>query len=114
VLILAIPVSDELQVTDVVRFRVPLFEKVPTAVSCMVVPGAMLELTGVMDRETNTGGGPVSSVPQPGTDAGRSIAATITIHDRNLFCINPVRVYPDNIRKLIVGLKPLYTSTSIQ
>ena len=58
-LMFAIPVSDELQVTLNVRFRGMLSEKVPIALSCMTVPGAMLELTGVTDRESNTGGGPV-------------------------------------------------------
>lgn len=72
-----------------------LFEKVPIAMSCVVVPGAVLELTGVTDRETNTGGGPVSSDPQPGINTGRSIAATIMIHDPNLFCMIPFRPYPD-------------------
>lgn len=93
-LMVAIVASDEVQVTDVVRFRVVPFEKVPMAVSCVVVSGAMLESSGATDRETSTGAGlPVSSfvVPQPRTNAGRSTAATITIHDRNLFFMVPFR-----------------------
>jgi hypothetical protein len=42
----AIVVSDEVQVTDVVMSRLALLEYVPLAVSRLAVPGAMLESAG--------------------------------------------------------------------
>lgn len=56
-LMVAIPVSEEAQVTDDVTLCWPPLEYVPVAVNCMVVSGAMLGLAGVMERETSTGGG---------------------------------------------------------
>ncbi len=55
-LIVAIPVSDESQVADVVRLSLVLFEYVPMAVSCAVVPGAMLGATGVTDIDNSEAG----------------------------------------------------------
>ncbi len=55
-LIVATPVLDELQVTDVVRFRVEPSEYVPVAVNCWVVPLATLGLAGVTARETSVAG----------------------------------------------------------
>jgi hypothetical protein len=52
-LIVATPVLDEPQVTDVVRFCVVLSENVPVAVNCWVVPLAMLGLAGVIARATS-------------------------------------------------------------
>lgn len=46
-LIVATPVSDELQATYAVKFWVALFEKVPVAVNCCVVPSAIVGLDGV-------------------------------------------------------------------
>jgi hypothetical protein len=51
-LIVATAVFDELQVTDVVRTCVVLFEYVPVAVNCCVVPLAMLGLDGVTAIDT--------------------------------------------------------------
>jgi hypothetical protein len=55
-LIVAMPVLDELQATVVVRFCVELSEKVPVAVNCWVVPLAMLGLVGVIARDTSVAG----------------------------------------------------------
>ena len=67
----AILISEELHVVEDVMFRVLPFENVPVAVSCAVVPGAMLELGGVTDKETSVGEepelGPLD--PQPDTSA---------------------------------------------
>jgi hypothetical protein len=52
-LMAATPAADEFQITDVVRSCVVLSENVPMAVSCCVVPGAMLGLAGVIARETS-------------------------------------------------------------
>jgi hypothetical protein len=52
-LIAATAVADEFQITDAVRSCVVLSENVPVAVSCCVVPGAMLGLAGVIARETS-------------------------------------------------------------
>jgi hypothetical protein len=46
-LIVATPVLDELQVTFVVRFCVLLFENVPVAVNCSVLPLLIVGFTGV-------------------------------------------------------------------
>ena len=58
-LISAIAVFEESQVTDVVRFCVVLSEYVPVAVNCWVVPGAMLGPAGVtaIDARVVDGGG---------------------------------------------------------
>ncbi len=53
----AIPSSNEVQVTEDVRFCLPPFEKVPCAVNCKVVPGAMLGESGLMAMDTSEGGG---------------------------------------------------------
>ena len=45
-LMVAIVVSDEVQVTDVLMSRLALLEYVPLAVSRLFVPGAMLESAG--------------------------------------------------------------------
>lgn len=50
-LMVAIAESDELQNTDPVISRGKLSEKAPMALSCVAVPGAMLELTGFTDKE---------------------------------------------------------------
>jgi hypothetical protein len=84
-LMVAIPVSDESQVTDAVRFRLLLSANVPVAVNCTVVPGAMLELAGATERDTNGAGvgGFCSLVRQL---AIMSSAAHIAmIHGRGLF-----------------------------
>ena len=49
----AIEASNDSQVTDDVRFCLPPFEKVPCAVNCMVVPGAMLGENGLMALDTS-------------------------------------------------------------
>jgi hypothetical protein len=55
-LMVATAVLDELQVTDAVRFCVVLSEYVPVAVNCWLVPGPMLGLAGVTERETRVAG----------------------------------------------------------
>ena len=52
-LMVATDVTDELQVTNVVRSCVVLSEKVPVAVNCWVVPSAMLGLVGVTEMDTS-------------------------------------------------------------
>jgi hypothetical protein len=47
---------DEVQVASAVTSCVVPSEKVPVAVNCCVLPAAMLELTGVTDRETRLAG----------------------------------------------------------
>lgn len=86
-LIVAIPGSDEFQVTDAVTFRLVLSANVPVAVSWMVVPGAMLELTGATERDTNGAGvgGFCSLVWQPAITI--KMAYTATIHGQGLFCM---------------------------
>ena len=49
-LILAVPVVDEVQVTDAVRFCVLPLLNLPLAVYCCVVPSGMLALAGVTVR----------------------------------------------------------------
>ena len=53
--IVAIPGTEEAQVTDVVRSSVVPSEKVPVAINCWVVPAAMLGFGGVRASETKTG-----------------------------------------------------------
>jgi hypothetical protein len=64
-LMAAIPASDELHVTEVVKSRAVWSEKVPTALNCTVVPGAMLALTGVTEMELNVTGGNGAPPPHP-------------------------------------------------
>ncbi len=52
-LMVATDASDELHVTDVVRFWVELSEKVPVAVNCSVVPRVMTGFAGVTARDTS-------------------------------------------------------------
>ncbi len=61
-LIAATDVADELQVTVVVRFCVEPSEYVPVAVNCWVAPSAMLELDGVIAKETSVADNTVSVV----------------------------------------------------
>jgi hypothetical protein len=58
----AIDVADELQITDVVRFCVVLFENVPVAVNCLLVPLAMLGFVGVTASDTSVADVTVSVV----------------------------------------------------
>ena len=83
----AIPASDESQTTDVVRFRLLLFEKVPVAMNCRVVPGAMLELAGVTDNDTSVGEGPGSRsfTLQAGVITENSTATAMTTPVESLF-----------------------------
>ncbi|MHB8482752.1 MAG: hypothetical protein ACYDBV_08480 [Nitrospiria bacterium] len=85
-----------------VKFWKELSENVPVAMNCVVVPGAILAVTGVTDSETSTGGGPGSFIPQPQNSTGKNMLATIVIHERNLFFIasNMVLVNPIVKRKL--------------
>lgn len=86
-LIVAIPGSEEFQVTDAVTLRLVLSANVPVAVNWTVVPGAMLELTGANDRDTKGAGvgGVTSEVLQP-TNRNRT-AYIAMIHNRGLFCM---------------------------
>jgi hypothetical protein len=52
-LIDAMPVDNELHVTNVVMSCVVLSENVPTAVNCWLVPAAMVGLVGVTARDTS-------------------------------------------------------------
>ena len=54
-LIVATVRSDEVQVTDAVKFFAELSEYVPVAVNCWIIPKAMFALAGVMERETSVG-----------------------------------------------------------
>jgi hypothetical protein len=64
-LMAAIVVVDDFQVTDVVRFCVEPSEYVPVAVNCLVVPSAMLGFVGVIAMETSVAGVTVSvAVPE--------------------------------------------------
>ena len=62
---LAILVFDEFHVADVVTFRILPFEKVPRAVSCVIVAGAMLWLAGVMERVMSVDDETFSMLPDP-------------------------------------------------
>lgn len=75
-LMVATFISDELHVADVVRSRVDLFEKVPMAANCRVVPTAMLGLAGVIEIDTKVGGGEgsESSPPSHPLITGKSIS----------------------------------------
>ncbi len=64
-LIVATLRADEVQVTDAVIFPVELFEKVPVAVNCSVVPRAILAFTGVIAIDTSVGAGALDPPPQP-------------------------------------------------
>jgi hypothetical protein len=55
-LMAAIDVADDFQVTDVVRFCVVLSEYVPVAVNCLDVPSAMLVLIGETTIEISVAG----------------------------------------------------------
>lgn len=61
----AIPASDELQFTDVVIYCFMLFEYVPMAKSCVVVPGAMAGLAGAIAIDVRVGVGPLWITPPP-------------------------------------------------
>ena len=52
----AIPVAEEIQVAEVVKFWVVPSEKVPVAVNCALMPLAREELAGVMTIEVSTAG----------------------------------------------------------
>jgi len=60
-------VDDELQIADAVTFCVVLLEKVPVAVNCCVVPGAILGLAGITEMDTSVApvvaGVPASKTP---------------------------------------------------
>lgn len=63
-LMIAFDVSEELQVTIAVKSWVELFESVPVAMNCWLVPAAMLELAGVTAIDTSVIELPPPS-PQP-------------------------------------------------
>jgi hypothetical protein len=84
-LMVAIPVSVEAQVTDDVNFCLPLLEYVPVAVNCTVVSGAMLGSAGVTERESSTGvGASTSSTPHPTSRDTRISKKHAPIDDRCL------------------------------
>jgi hypothetical protein len=95
-LIAAIPASDEVHVADDVRFWLPPFEYVPVAMNCMVVPGAMLVSTGVIERETiekaERGASSRLLFPHPCTNAVRITTVSITSKESKLFFIVRLRV----------------------
>lgn len=92
-LMVAIPGVDEVQVADDVRFCMLPFEYVPVAVSCAVVPGAMLEFGGVTDKETSVAGVPefTPEVPQPCTNAVKITAVSMTNNASKLFFMLSLR-----------------------
>ena len=47
--------EDELQLTDAIRSCVVLFEYVPTASNCWVVPSAMLGVAGLIEMDRRVG-----------------------------------------------------------
>ena len=61
-LIVAVDVSDELQVTDAVRFWIDPSAYVPVAVNCFCVPSGMVVFAGVVAIETSATGVTVSTV----------------------------------------------------
>lgn len=99
-LMVATPVFDESHVADVVMFTMLPSENVPVAISCTVVPGAMLESAGDTDRETS-----VTSVAgeleitseepvQPCRKAEKStmiVVRVMLIHARHLLVMVPLR-----------------------
>jgi len=89
-LMVAIPVSDESQVTDAVTFLLLLSANVPVAVNCAVVPGAMLELTGATERDTSGAGVGGSTFFVLQFTIRSSAAHTTTIHGRGPFCMSSV------------------------
>jgi hypothetical protein len=108
-LMVAIPVFDEVQVADDVRFCMLPFEYVPVAVSCADVLGAMLEFGGVTDKETSVAEEPELGplVPQPDTSADKNIAATIAIQAPKLFFMMPLRVGLDTTGGYSTRCNPL-------
>jgi hypothetical protein len=101
-LMFATVVSDEFHVVDVVMFRVLPFENIPKAVSCVVVPGAILWLDGEIEMETRLGSGPLVTANSPDPPhAWRNITSTtdavtvIFVLHRNFFFMLPlpIRIY---------------------
>ena len=64
-LTVATAAADEVQVTDAVRSWLVLSEKMPVAVNCLVVPGAMLGLVGVTAIETRIAPELFVTIPPP-------------------------------------------------
>jgi hypothetical protein len=73
-LMVAIPAFDESQTTAEVIYCLLLLEKVPIAVSRVVVPGAMTGLAGVTAIEVRVIGGPGIIPPPPPEHAASSVA----------------------------------------
>ena len=93
---------DEFHVEDVVRSSMLPFENVPVAVSCTVVPGAILELAGDTDIETSvmSVGGELELYDvevepvQPCRKAEKStmvVIRVVLIHARHLLAMVPLR-----------------------
>ncbi len=95
-LMVATLVFVEFHVAVVVMFCMLPFENVPVAVSCAVVPGAMLEFAGVTDIETSITGGPGvdPAGPQPCRKIEKSIAVVarlMLIRARSLLFMTHLR-----------------------
>src|SRR5262249_38399562 len=75
-LIVAIPVADELQVTEVARSRVLASLKVPVALNCCVAPVAIDGFAGVTASELSVAAGATVTVA---VVLPRSVAVTVTV-----------------------------------
>jgi hypothetical protein len=73
----AIPVSEEFQVTDDVRSSVMPSEKVPVAKNCWVCPRAMLWLAGVTSIDSSTAWVTVSVAEDEGTESIVAVIAAV-------------------------------------
>ena len=78
-LIMATDFAEELQVTDVVRFRVLLSEYVPMAVNCAVVPIAIEGFIGITATETSLFSAALLVVTPPQTIARTTISKRMII-----------------------------------
>lgn len=94
-LMVATLVFDEFHVAVVVIFRMLPFENIPTAVSCVVVPGVMLEFTGDMDMETSVAERPDLDSVEPVQPCRKTEKSTVVvtrvmlIHARHLLFMGP-------------------------
>jgi hypothetical protein len=102
VLIVAILVSDEPQVTAVVTFRWLLSANLPVAVNCTVVPGAMLLISDATERDIRGAGagGFISETLHPANTS--STAYSARTHGRRLICM---ALFPHSIMKRIALLR---------
>ena len=94
-LMVAMAVLLELQVTEFVRFCVLLSENVPVAVNCTVSPGAMVGFAGVTAIETNEAALTVSvrvALPVPPLFVALSVTVDVPV-EVGFPEINPVPLF---------------------